>query len=172
MRIFARKEGPEPYPMYALADIVRWQWAVDTDFNEATSYKLQADNASITLSEVTDELDGDEYAYTEVSIPMPEMNTVELAELDRRGEEQKRPARRAGRLRRRRDGGLHPPCRELHASEPHHLAWCADARLRRLPDRKPGGHPRRLRAGMPVQRRRRILTRGAAAWRCLTADED
>ena len=26
MRIFARKEGPEPYPMDALADIVRWQW--------------------------------------------------------------------------------------------------------------------------------------------------
>ena len=41
MRIFARKEGPEPYPMYALADIVRWQWAMDSDFNEATSYKLQ-----------------------------------------------------------------------------------------------------------------------------------
>ena len=106
--------------MYALADIVRWQWAVDTDFNEATSYKLQADNASITLSEVTDELDGDEDAYTEVSIPMPGMNTVELAELDRRGEEQKRPARRTRRLRRLRRGGVNPPGRKLHPAQPHH----------------------------------------------------
>ena len=80
MRLFAHREGLEPYPMEALGGIVRWQWAMDTDFNEATAYKLQADNAGITLSEVTDDIDGDEYTYTEVSIPMPEMNTVELAE--------------------------------------------------------------------------------------------
>jgi hypothetical protein len=53
---------------------------MDTDFNEATAYKLQADNAAIAVAQVTDEIDGDEYAYTEVSIPLPEMNTVELAE--------------------------------------------------------------------------------------------
>ena len=80
MRLFAHREGLEPYPVDALNGIVRWQWAMDTDFNEATAYKLQADNANIELSEVTDEIDGDEYNYTEVSIPMPEMNTVELAE--------------------------------------------------------------------------------------------
>ena len=80
MRLFAHREGLEPYPLDALDGIVRWQWAMDTDFNEATAYKLQADNAAIGISEVTDEIDGDEYSYTEVSIPMPEMNTVELAE--------------------------------------------------------------------------------------------
>lgn len=80
MRLFAHREGLEPYPLDALDGIVRWQWAMDTDFNEATAYKLQADNANIGLAEVTDEIDGDEYTYTEVSIPMPEMNTVELAE--------------------------------------------------------------------------------------------
>lgn len=53
---------------------------MDTDFNEATAYKLQADNANIELAEVTDEIDGDEYTYTELSIPMPQMNTMELAE--------------------------------------------------------------------------------------------
>lgn len=37
---------------------------MDTDFNEATAYKLQADNANIELAEVTDEIDGDEYTYT------------------------------------------------------------------------------------------------------------
>ena len=80
MRLFAHREGLEPYPIDALDGIVRWQWAMDTDFNEATAYKLQADNANIGLSEVTDEIDGDEYTYTELSIPMPQMNTVELAE--------------------------------------------------------------------------------------------
>ncbi len=80
MRLFAHRDGLEPYPVDALDGIVRWQWAMDTDFNEATAYKLQADNAAIEISEVADEIDGDEYTYTEVSIPMPEMNTVELAE--------------------------------------------------------------------------------------------
>ena len=80
MRLFAHREGLEPYPIDALDGIVRWQWAMDTDFNEATAYKLEADNANIGVAEVTDEIDGDEYTYTEVSIPMPEMNTVELAE--------------------------------------------------------------------------------------------
>ena len=80
MRLFANREGIEPYPVEALDGIVRWQWAMDTDFSEATAYKLQADNAAIAVAGVTDEIDGDEYAYTEVSIPMPEMNTVELAE--------------------------------------------------------------------------------------------
>ena len=172
MRLFANREGVEPYLVEVLSGIVRWQWAMDTDFSEATAYKLQADNASITLSEVQDDIDGDEYAYTEVSIPMPGMNTVELAELDRRGEEQKRPARRAGRLRRDRSRDIRAPGREFHASEPHHLAWCADARLRRLPDRKPGGRDDCGGAGMPFQRRRRILARCAAAWRHLPADED
>lgn len=54
---------------------------MDTDFNEATAYMLQADTAYIGLAEVTDEIDGDEYTYTEVSNPMPQMNTVELAGL-------------------------------------------------------------------------------------------
>ena len=47
MRLFAHREGLEPYPIEALDGIVRWQWAMDTDFNEATAYKLQADNAAI-----------------------------------------------------------------------------------------------------------------------------
>lgn len=42
---------------------------------------LQANTAYIGLAEVTDEIDGDEYTYTEVSNPMPQMNTVELAGL-------------------------------------------------------------------------------------------
>ena len=63
----------------ALDGIVRWQWAMDTDFNEATAYMLQADTANIEVAKVTDDIDEDEYTYTEVSNLMPQMNTVELA---------------------------------------------------------------------------------------------
>ena len=50
MRLFAHRDGLGPYPIDALDGIVRWQWAMDTDFNEATAYKLQADNAAIEIS--------------------------------------------------------------------------------------------------------------------------
>ena len=79
MRLFARKEGLERYPADALDGIVRWQWAMDSDFNEATSYKLQADNSAITIGEVEDDIDGDENTYTEFRIPIPEMNSEELS---------------------------------------------------------------------------------------------
>ena len=79
MRLFAHRDGLEPYPLSALEGIVRWQWAMDTDFNEATAYMLQADNANIEVPEVTDDIDEDEYTYTEVSNPMPQLNTFELA---------------------------------------------------------------------------------------------
>ena len=39
---------------------------MDTDFNEATAYKFQADNAAIEVTRVNDEIDGDEYEYSEV----------------------------------------------------------------------------------------------------------
>lgn len=39
---FAHREGLEPYPIDALSGIVRWQWAMDTDFSEATAYKILA----------------------------------------------------------------------------------------------------------------------------------
>ena len=37
MRLFANREGVEPYLVEVLSGIVRWQWAMDTDFNEATA---------------------------------------------------------------------------------------------------------------------------------------
>ena len=79
MRLFARKDGREPYPLEILSGIVTWQWAMDNDFNESTTYKLVGDNANITVSQVTESIDGEEFSHTEISIPMPGMNTVELA---------------------------------------------------------------------------------------------
>ena len=69
MRLFAKSDGPEPYPLSAFENVVAWAWAMDNDFNEATSYKLVGDNADITVTTVTEEIDEEEYTYTEVSIP-------------------------------------------------------------------------------------------------------
>ena len=79
MRLFAKREGMEPYPIESLADIATWQWAMDNDFSESTTYKLVGDNANIAVSQVTENFDGEEHTYTEISIPMPGMNTVELS---------------------------------------------------------------------------------------------
>ena len=78
MRLFANSEGTAPYPMEQLDGIVSWQWAMDRDFNEATSYILEADHAHISASSVRDEVDGTEIEYTEISIPISNMNTEEL----------------------------------------------------------------------------------------------
>ena len=79
MRLFANSEGTAPYPMEQLDGIVSWQWAMDRDFNEATGYILEADHAHISASSVRDEVDGTEIEYTEISIPISNMNTEELA---------------------------------------------------------------------------------------------
>ena len=79
MRIFAKSDGPEPYPVSAFENIVAWSWAMDNDFNEATSYKLVGDNADITVASITEIIDDEEYTYTEITIPMTQMNTEELA---------------------------------------------------------------------------------------------
>lgn len=79
MRLFADRDGWEPYPISALSNIVAWSWAMDNDFNEATTYKLVGDNDKITVSEVTEIVDEEEITYTEVMIPIPNMNTEDLS---------------------------------------------------------------------------------------------
>jgi len=78
MRLFARKESREPYPLAALSGIVAWQWAMDNDFIESTRYKLEADNAQITVARLEEEIDGEVMICTELSLPIPDMNTEEL----------------------------------------------------------------------------------------------
>lgn len=80
MRLFANADGTTPYPIEALSGVVSWQWVMDKDFSEATSYILEADNAAISVSSVTDEIDGNAYPYTEITIPIRQMNTTGLAE--------------------------------------------------------------------------------------------
>ncbi|MBO7329093.1 MAG: hypothetical protein J6W00_10035 [Lentisphaeria bacterium] len=80
MRLFAEREGLDPYPISALKNVVAWHWAMDNDFNHSTSYKLIGDNGNITVKEVTVSLDEEEITYTEITIPISHMNTVELGE--------------------------------------------------------------------------------------------
>ncbi|MBS5532367.1 hypothetical protein KH017_16380 [bacterium] len=77
--MFANRDGMEAYSLAAFLNIVSWQWAMDDDFNEATSYKLVGDNGNILVRSVTETIDDEEIVYTEIAIPMPEMNTAELA---------------------------------------------------------------------------------------------
>ena len=78
MRLFAGREEPVPYPVEKLEGIARWQWAMDSDFDEGTNAKLVGDSPNIEVSSITEDIDGTEYEFTEITIPMPEMNTVEL----------------------------------------------------------------------------------------------
>lgn len=52
---------------------------MDNDFNEATAYKLVDDNENITVSSVAKTIDDEVHCFTEISIPMTEMNTEKLA---------------------------------------------------------------------------------------------
>ena len=79
MRLFAKNDGTDAYPVSAFASIVSWQWAMDSDFNESTAYKLVGDNGEIAVASVTESIDGEEITYTEISIPVSGMNTAELA---------------------------------------------------------------------------------------------
>lgn len=79
IRLFRCRDGLEPYPMSAFANIVSWQWAMDTDFNATTGYKLIGDSGNITVGSVTERVDDEEITYTEVTIPISNMNTEELA---------------------------------------------------------------------------------------------
>ena len=79
MRLFANRDGDAPYPLTAFTNIVGWQWAMDSDFNEDTAYKLVGDDADISVTGVTEDIGGEEIAYTEIAIPMSGMNTAELA---------------------------------------------------------------------------------------------
>lgn len=76
IRLFSRPSSPEPYDIDLLRNVVSWKFAMDKDFDESTSYILEADNASITLNSIEEE----GQSYTELSIPLPETNTVELNE--------------------------------------------------------------------------------------------
>ena len=79
LRLFAERIGTTPYPIANLYDVVSWQWAMDSDFYDRSPYKLVADNPNIELNSVQEFRDGIGRVYTQITIPMPLMETNELA---------------------------------------------------------------------------------------------
>ena len=79
LRLFAERIGTTPFPIANLYDVVSWQWAMDSDFCDRSPHKLVADSANIELNSVQEVRDGIGRAYTQITIPMPSMETGELA---------------------------------------------------------------------------------------------
>lgn len=79
VRLFANADGDMPYPIEQLQSITAWQFVMDSDFDPDTSYILQADNSAISVATVTEEVDELDRTFTEVSIPLSETNTEQLA---------------------------------------------------------------------------------------------
>jgi len=79
LRLFAERIGTTPYPIANLYDVVSWQWAMDSDFYDRSPYKLVADTPNIELNSVQEFRDGIGRVYTQITIPMPSMETNELA---------------------------------------------------------------------------------------------
>ena len=65
-------ENGEPYPIDELRQYTAWRCAFDVDYNQTTTPILIGDSDSIVLS-------GDG-GFTEISIPVSNMNTVELVD--------------------------------------------------------------------------------------------
>ena len=79
LRLFAERIGTTPFPIANLYDVVSWQWAMDSDFYDRSPYKLVGDNPNIELNSVQEFRDGIGRVYTQITIPMPSMETNELA---------------------------------------------------------------------------------------------
>lgn len=80
MRVFSTVENPQQYPIAELQKIANWKFVMDSDFDKNTNYKLIQDAGSITVSEVTEEINEIEQTFTEISIPISQMDTVEIEE--------------------------------------------------------------------------------------------
>ena len=79
LRLFAERIGTAPYPIDSLYDVVTWQWVMDSDFYDRSPYKLVGDHAQIEVGSIQEYNNGIGRVYTQVTIPMPSMETNELA---------------------------------------------------------------------------------------------
>ena len=79
MRLFADIEVSTPYPVTSFSSITDWRWSMDADFNRSTACKLVADEGGISVHTVTDTVNDETRSFTEIVIPISNMNTQELA---------------------------------------------------------------------------------------------
>lgn len=81
LRLFADAEGQTGYPLDALTAVSSWRWIMDNDWDSATAPPIVADNADITVATVTDDINGSQMTFTEVTIPISNLNSAELQTL-------------------------------------------------------------------------------------------
>ncbi len=79
MRLFEDIEDSTPYPIASFDSITSWNWRMDADYDRRTACKLVADAEGISVHTVTDTIKSETMSFTEVVIPISNMNTRELA---------------------------------------------------------------------------------------------
>ena len=80
MRLFSSDGEQTAYPIEKLASVSAWKFVMDDDYDENSESIIAADNELISVSSVTELINDTEYTFTEVAIPIAEMNTQELAD--------------------------------------------------------------------------------------------
>ncbi|MGE4300805.1 MAG: hypothetical protein AB7F40_04290 [Victivallaceae bacterium] len=78
MRLFSDADGDTAYDIGLFAGIVSWQFVMDADYDASTTHKVVADNADISVATVTATVSDSERTYTEVAIPISNLNSTEL----------------------------------------------------------------------------------------------
>lgn len=83
LRLFANANEQERYVLPS--GIVSYGWYMDVDFDTTTAFKIVGDNADIVVVEIPDTVDPDtgeitEYGYTDIQIPITNMNSEALVE--------------------------------------------------------------------------------------------
>ena len=81
LRLFPMTDVQTQYPISSLSGIVSWNCVFDTDFNQSTTPKLVADAGEVYVHEATETINGSAKKFTEVVIPISDMNTQELVTL-------------------------------------------------------------------------------------------
>ena len=79
MKLFEDIEDSTPYPIASFDSITSWNWRMDADYDRRTACKLVADAEGISVHTVTDTIKSETMSFTEVVIPISNMNTRELA---------------------------------------------------------------------------------------------
>ena len=82
MRLLTGDGTDTPLPISQLENCASWEWNMDSDWKHNTPLKVTADNANIVSATVTKtDSDGVETSYTEVQIPILDINSPELNSL-------------------------------------------------------------------------------------------
>lgn len=78
VRLFPGLNDTSQYPIDQFSRISSWKFALDNDYDSDTTVKISADNPDIHVKSVVESIDGSEFSFVEIVIPISQMNTVEL----------------------------------------------------------------------------------------------